>query len=82
MIHFELEENEIKILYLLTQHGAMSPSQVAAEMWLLPGETMTMLNSLVEENFVIMRSDKNSSDGMLVAPTAKARSFVKGGSSY
>lgn len=81
MIHFELEENEIKILYLLTQRGAMSPSQVAAEMWMLPGEALTLLQSLADENFVIMRSDSNSSDGMLVAPTAKARSFVKGGSS-
>ncbi len=78
----EIKENKTKILNLLTQRGAMGPSQVAAELWLLPDQTMTLLKSMTEENLVILRSDKNSIDGMVVAPTMKARQVSKGGTTF
>ena len=78
----ETKENKTKILNLLTQRGAMCPSQIAAELWLYPADTMALLKSLVEENLVIMRSDKNSVDGMVVAPTSRARQVTKGGADF
>ena len=77
MIQFELEEQEIKILQLLLQRGAMNPSSIAAELWLLPGEAMSLLQSLADNGFVLMRGDSNSPDKMLVALTTKARSYLQ-----
>ena len=76
MIQFELEEQEIKILQLLFQRGAMNPSSIAAELWILPGEAMSILQSLADNGFVLMRGDSKSHDGMLVALTAKARTYL------
>jgi hypothetical protein len=78
----EIKENKTKILNLLTQRGAMGPSQVAAELWLLPDQAMTLLRSMAEDNLVILRSDKNSIDGMVVAPTVRARQIKKGGTTF
>lgn len=78
----EIKESKTKIVSLLTQRGAMCPSQIAAELWLYPGDTMTLLKSLSEEKLIIMRSDKNSVDGMVVAPTTKARLIGKGDTTF
>ncbi|MCA9971559.1 MAG: hypothetical protein KC425_15150 [Anaerolineales bacterium] len=76
MRRFQLEENERKILETLAHRGAMSPSQVSAETWMMPGETLTLLRGLSNEGLVLMRGDTNSPDGMLVAITTAARSFI------
>lgn len=78
MIRFELEEKEKMLLKTLAKKGAMSPSQVAAETWILPGETLSLLRNLSGAGFVLLRNDTQSADGMLVAITADARSMLNG----
>ena len=78
MIRFELEEKERTVLRALAKRGAMSPSQVAAETWILPGDTISVLKSLSSAGFVVMREDSNSADGMLVAITSEARIYLNG----
>lgn len=75
---FELTDNETKVLNTLAGRGAMSPSQVAAETWILPGEMRTMLQEMASAGFVVLREDSNSPDGWLVALTNDARGFVNG----
>ncbi len=78
MNRFELDENETKVINTLSNRGAMSPSQVAAETWILPGEIKVVLQELSVAGFVLMREDTNSSDGMLVTITTEARWYLNG----
>lgn len=78
MKRFQLNEQEEKVLSTLTLHGAMSPSQVAAQTWMLPGETRSMLQELAGAGFVLLREDTNSPDGWLVAITTEAREYLNG----
>lgn len=78
MKRFELNEQEEKILSALENRGAMSPSQVAAETWILPGEMRTVLQQLSNTGFVLMREDTNSADGWLVTITNEARWYLNG----
>lgn len=79
MKRFELEEEERKVLQTLAKRGAMSPSEVAAETWTLPGKTLSVLRELSSAGFVLLRDDTNSPDGMLVAITTEARVYLNGG---
>jgi transcription initiation factor IIE alpha subunit len=76
MISQQLEENERKILQTLSQHGAMSPSRVSATTWVLPNETMSLLNALNEAGMVQLRQDSHSPDGMVVTITGQARRIL------
>ncbi len=78
MKRFELEEEERKALQTLARRGAMSPSEVAAETWTLPGKTLSVLRELSSAGFVHLRNDTNSPDGMLVAITSQARVYLNG----
>lgn len=78
MKRFELDENEEKVLHTLANHGAMSPSQVAAETWILPRDMKIVLEDLSGAGFVLLREDTNSPDGQLVAITAEARTYLNG----
>ena len=78
MKRFELEEEERKVLQTLAKRGAMSPSEVAAETWTLPGKTLSLLRDLSTAGFVLLRDDTNSPDGMLVAITSQARIYLNG----
>ena len=78
MIRYELEEKEQKVLETLAQRGAMSPSEVSAETWILPGETLSVLKNLSTAGLVLMREDSKSPDGMLVAMTNEARDYLNG----
>ncbi len=71
-----LNDNEQKVLQMLAHKGVMSPSQVSAETWMLPGETLGLLKGLAEAGLVIIRSDPDSADGQLVALTAQARDIL------
>ena len=59
MKRFELEEEERKVLQTLAKRGAMSPSEVAAETWTLPGKTLAVLRDLSSAGFVLLRDDTN-----------------------
>ena len=72
----ELDDREQKILNTLARSGVMSPSQVSAETWLLPGDTMAVLKSLAEAGLVLMREDADSADGKLVALTTDGRDLL------
>lgn len=76
MRQFELNDKEQRVLRTLEQRGAMSPSQVSAETWLLPGETISVLKNLSVVGMVLMRNDTNSPDGQLVAITSEAREYL------
>ncbi|MEZ4594525.1 MAG: hypothetical protein R3D55_25775 [Chloroflexota bacterium] len=78
MKRFELEEEERKLLQTLAKRGAMSPSEVAAETWTMPGKTLAVLRELSSAGFVLLRNDTNSPDGMLVAITSEARTYLNG----
>jgi hypothetical protein len=78
---FQLTANEEKVLNTLVGRGAMSPSQVAAETWILPGEMRTMLQEMANAGFVVLREDSNSPDGWLVTITNDARGFVNSNNS-
>ncbi len=78
MKRFELEEEERKVLQTLAKRGAMSPSEVAAETWTLPGKTLSVLRELSSAGFVVLRNDTHSPDGMLVAITSEARIYLNG----
>ncbi|MCC6605309.1 MAG: hypothetical protein IT327_19025 [Anaerolineae bacterium] len=78
MKRFELEEEERIVLQTLAKRGAMSPSEVAAETWTLPGKTLSVLRELSSAGFVHLRNDTNSPDGMLVAITSQARVYLNG----
>jgi len=78
MQRFELEEDERKVLVTLAKRGAMSPSEVAAETWTLPGKALSVLRDLSNAGFVLLRNDTHSPDGMLVAITGEARVYLNG----
>lgn len=78
MVPINLNENELKVLQILARYGAMSPSKISAETWILPGQTNTLLKSLASAGLVLMRSDSNSPDGKLVAMTTQARVIFNG----
>ena len=78
MKRFELEEEERKLLITLAKRGAMSPSEVAAETWTLPGKTLATLRDLSSAGFVVLRNDTQSPDGLLVAITSEARVYLNG----
>jgi len=71
-----LDENEQKVLDALARSGAVSPSQVSAETWLLPGDTLAALKSLAEAGLVQMRDDADCADGKLVALTSQGRDIL------
>ena len=76
----ELNDDERKVLLTLARSGAMSPSQVSAETWILPRDTLALLKTLADEDLVVMRDDADSADGKLVAITAQARDLLDVGS--
>ncbi len=78
MRRFQLDEKEVKILNILANRGTMSPSQVAAETWILPGDMRAVLQDLSSAGFVLLREDTNSPDGWLVTITHEARGFLNG----
>jgi DNA-binding MarR family transcriptional regulator len=58
----------------------MSPSALAAEMLILPGNAAELLKKLTDEGLVLMRDDADSADGKLVALSADARDLLDTGS--
>ncbi len=76
-MRFQLSDNEQKVLNTLARSGVMSPSQVSAETWLLPGDAMAVLKSLADAGLVQMREDADSADGRLVALTAEGRDLAE-----
>jgi DNA-binding MarR family transcriptional regulator len=76
----QLNDDERKVLLTLARSGAMSPSQVSAETWILPGDTLALLKTLADEDLVVMRDDPDTADGKLVALTARARDLLDMGS--
>ncbi len=76
MKQIQLEDKELQVLQTLEERGAMSPSQVSASTWLLPGETLSVLKSLSSAGMVLMRNDTRSPDGLVVAITQDARSYL------
>jgi DNA-binding MarR family transcriptional regulator len=71
-----LTDNERKVLRTLARGGAMSPSRVAAETWILPGDTLKLLKGLADVGLVLLRDDPASADGKLVALAAQARDLL------
>lgn len=76
----DLNDEERKVLLTLAKGGAMSPSQVSAETWILPGDALKLLKTLVDADLVVMRDDPDTADGKLVALTARARDMLDIGS--
>jgi DNA-binding MarR family transcriptional regulator len=77
MMRFPLGDNEQKVLDTLARSGVMSPSQVSAETWLLPGDALAALKLLNDFGLVLMRDDTDSADGKLVALTSEGRDLAE-----
>jgi len=72
-----LGDNEQKVLNTLARSGVMSPSQVSAETWLLPGDALKALDMLHDFGLVLMRDDTDSADGKLVVLTSEGRDLAE-----
>lgn len=75
----QLSDDERKVLRTLARRGAMSPSLLSVETWLLPGQTLRMLKELADVGMVLLRDDPGSADGQMVAITTQARDLLAKG---
>jgi DNA-binding IclR family transcriptional regulator len=75
-MRIQFDEKELKILETLNQKGAMSPSQVSATTWVIPTETMSLLEMLNKEGMVRIGPDSHSPDGKMVAITHQASNLL------
>lgn len=76
--HIKLNAQEQQVLQTLSRKGAMQPSQLAAETLIVPGEINTLLASLADVKFVIVRDD-NTPDGKVVILTGDGKNAVEEG---
>jgi hypothetical protein len=68
----QLSVEQRQVVTWLSERGAISPSEWLAQTSHAPKEAWEMLNQLAEWGLIIMRSDPDSPDGMLIvaSPTA------------
>jgi DNA-binding MarR family transcriptional regulator len=69
---FELSDNDMQVLQALARHGAMQPSQLAAETLMLPADLNKVLGSLADMRLVIIRPDETP-DGQVVILTTDGK---------
>jgi DNA-binding MarR family transcriptional regulator len=72
----QLTDDERKVLRTLARGGAMSPSKVSAETWILPGQALKLLKDLADVGLVVLRDDPGSADGRVVVLSAQARDLL------
>jgi len=72
----QLNDEERKVLRTLARYGAMSPSRLSAETWLLPGQMLKLLRELADVGMVLLRDDPGNADGKMVAITVQARDVL------
>jgi DNA-binding MarR family transcriptional regulator len=69
---FDLNKDEVQVLQTLSRHGALQPSQLAAETLLLPADLNQVLDGLADMRLVIVRPDETP-DGQVVILTGDGR---------
>lgn len=61
------EEQENRILKTLYTRGAMSPGEISANTWLMPGDTLSALKRLANSGQILLRPDSQNPDGLMAA---------------
>lgn len=77
-VQLRLNESEQKVVDLLKDTGAMTPSQIAVQSLMLPSETQDALNLLKKDGYVIIRETPDSADGSMVVLAGEVRSALMG----
>jgi DNA-binding MarR family transcriptional regulator len=75
-VQLRLNKKEQRIVDLLKDTGAMTPSQIAVQTLMLPSETYNALRRLEKDGYVIMRETPDSADGSMVVLTGAVRSAL------
>lgn len=75
-VRLRLNQEEQKVVDLLKDTGAMTPSQIAVQALMLPSETHDALYRLKEDGYVIIRETPDSADGSMVVLAGAVRSAL------
>ncbi len=67
----ELTEVQTQMLDWLDRHGAVSPSQILAQVEHAPREAWDTIQGLAKLGLVIIRDDPDTPDGTLVVPAPR-----------
>ncbi len=75
-VQLRLNESEQKVVDVLKDTGAMTPSQIAVQALMLPSETHDALRWLEKDGYVIIRETPDSADGSMVVLAGEVRSAL------
>ena len=75
-VQLRLNKKEQKVVNLLKDTGAMTPSQIAVQTLMLPSETHDALRQLEKDGYVIIRETSDSADGSMVVLDGVVRSTL------
>ena len=75
-VRLRLNQEEQKVVDLLKDTGAMTPSQIAVQALMLPSETHDALHRLKQDGYVIIRETPDSADGSMVVLAGAVRSAL------
>ena len=75
-VQLRLNKKEQRIVDLLKDTGAMTPSQIAVQTLTVPSETYNALRRLEKDGYVIVRETPDSADGSMVVLTGEVRSAL------
>lgn len=75
-VQLRLNKKEQKVVDLLKDAGAMTPSQIAVQTLMLPSETHNALRRLEKDGYIIIRETSDSADGSMVVLDGGVRSTL------
>ncbi len=76
MVQLRLNRKEQRIVDLLKETGAMTPSQIGVQTLMVPSETHNVLRKLEKDGYVIIRETPDSADGSMVMLAGEIRSAL------
>jgi len=75
-VQLRLNRKEQRIVDLLKDTGAMTPSQIGVQTLMVPSETHNTLRKLEKDGYVIIRETPDSADGSMVVLAGEIRSAL------
>ena len=72
-VQLRLNKKEQRIVDLLKDTGAMTPSRIAVQTLMVPSETHNALRKLEKDGYVIIRETPDSADGSMVVLSGEVR---------
>lgn len=76
-VQLRLNKKEQRIVDLLKDTGAMTPSQIAVQTLMLPSETYNVLRRLEKDGYVHILETSGSADGSMVVLAGEIRSALR-----